>query len=181
MVRVDCAINKYVAKVLKDTYEWILDAEADCVETFNIDDLMISAGTIESYTGIPCEIKSIKGGFQIKYEGEWNPYFSKDIYKKLRFESEPLSSGNPIYFVNQHKYNRLMESPNACLIYAAPDGLLIFNHKQLREAFLGYADYYVKHTTELNNRHMQWETKALLDLTKAKYLPCNAPKELFEK
>lgn len=181
MVRVDCAINKYVANFLKETYDWVLDASADCVESFGLDDIMISAGTIDSYTGIPVESKSIKGGWQIKKEGEWNDYFTSGIYNKLRFEGESLSSGTPIYFVNQTKYKRLMDTPGACLVYAAPDGILLYNHKQLKEAFKGYADYYVKHTTELGDRHMQWETKALLDMSKAKYLPWNAPKELFEK
>ena len=179
MVKVDCAINKAIASALLETYPWIIGAEADCTENYEIDDIMISAGTLVTYTGIPIEAKSIKGGWQIKYEGEWNPYFTKEIYKKLKPQGDFLKEGEPIYFINQYKYERLMKSKNACLVYAAPDGMLIYDHKSLREALLGYADYYVKHTTEFANAHRSWETKAILDMTKAKYLPYNFSKELF--
>ena len=71
---------------------------------------------------------------------------------------------------------------HACLVYIAPDGMIIFNPKELKNAFVGYADYFVRHTTEYgkNNKRL-WETKAVLDLSQGTYVPCNPPIELFEK
>jgi hypothetical protein len=190
MVKVDCAINKYVAQQLKENYEWIINATADCTENFGIDDIMFSAGTEENYIGVPCEVKSIKGGWQLKYDDDWNNYFTCGIYNKLTFHKEPPTVGTPIYFINatdyrgdysKGKYQKLLEN-HACLVYIAPDGMIIFSPKELKNAFVGYADYFVRHTTEYgkNNKRL-WETKAVLDLSQGTYVPCNPPIELFEK
>lgn len=191
MIKVDCQANEFVAETLKKTYSWILNAKADCRENFWIDDVMFSAGTEESYIGVPLEVKTIKGGFQLKYDGEWNNYFTCGIYNKLNFKCEPPEAGTPIYFINatdangdfsKGKYQKLIDN-HACLAYLAPDGLLLYSWKNLEDAFCGYADYYVRHTTEYGSKYKNklWETKSVLNLNKGVYIPCNPPIELFEK
>ena len=191
MIRIDCQANKYVAKTIKETYPWVLNAIADCYEDYSIADVMFSAGTEENYIGVPLEVKTIKGGFQLKYDGEWNNYFTIGIYNKLNFKDDAPPAGTPIYFINatdaygnyeKGKYQKLLNH-HACLAYLAPDGILIFSCKSLEEAFCGYADYYVRHTTEYGNKYGKrlWETKSVLNLDKGIYIPCNPPLELFEK
>lgn len=190
MIRIDCEANQFVAKTLQESVEPIFRATADCIETFSVDDIMFSAGTEQNYIGVPCENKSIKGGWQLKYDGEWNNYFTTGIYNKLTFMGEPPKVGTPIYFVNavdahgdykKGKYNKLIEN-HAALTFFAPDGILFYTPKMLKEAFLGYADYYVRHTTEFGKDYnRRWETKAIIDLSQGIYIPCEPPIYLFEK
>lgn len=189
MIKIDCEANRYVASALPLVYDWITAANADCNEDYSVGDVVFSAITEDMETvAYQLENKRIMGGWQLKYEGEWNPYFTCDIYSKLRFETD-MASGTPIYFVNatdaygnpeNGKWNKLLKE-HACLCYFAPDGLLLFSPKTLKEAFICYADYYVKHTTQFKNKRMRWERKAVLDLTKGSYVPLNPPIELFEK
>lgn len=190
MYKIDCTLNQFVAKTLRENYEWIINATAECTENFKVDDVMFSAGTEENYVAIPMEVKSIKGGWQLKYDGDWNPYFTTGIYNKLDFKGVPPEVGTPIYFINatdvhgdfsKGKYQKLIDN-HACLAYIAPDGILLFSSKTLQDAFCGYADYLVSHTTEYGNNHKRhWETKSVLNLNKGIYIPCNPPLELFLK
>lgn len=190
MLKTDCEANKFVADYLQENYEWIIRAIASCEENFGIDDVNFSAGTEENYFNVELENKTLMGGWQFKYDGDWNPYFTCGIYNKLVFKSTTPAVGTPIYFVNatdaygdydRGKYKRIMDA-HACLSFLAPDGIILFNQKDLKDAFIGYADYYVKHTTAFHQKGKRlWETKAILDLSKGKYLPCNPPIELFEK
>lgn len=190
MVRIDCAANKFVAETLIEKVKPIFRASADCIETFGVDDLWYSAGTEDNYAGFPCENKTLKGGWQFKYQDEWNPYFTTGIYNKLDFKSEPPTAGTPIYFINatdaygdlkKGKYQKLIDN-HASLTFLAPDCIIFYTCPMLQDAFLGYADYFVRHTTEYghNNKRL-WERKALLDLRKGLYIPCKPPIELFEK
>ena len=189
MVRIDCSANKYIAKILEEKVAPIFRATADCEESFGIDDIWFSAGTEENYIGVPCEAKTLKGGWQFKYEDEWNPYFTIGIYNKLNFKSEPPEAGTPIYFINatdaygdlkKGKYQKLIDN-KASLTFLAPDCIIFYTWKMLKDAFCGYADYYVRHTTEFGNNRRLWETKAVLRLDKGLYIPCEPPLELFEK
>lgn len=189
MIKVDCQANEYIASVLPKVYDWITAAKADCEEDYSIADVVFSAITNEK--GIRCydlEAKRIMGGWQLKYDGEWNPYFTSEIYGKLKFDAD-IVSGNPIYFVNASdaygntengKWKKLIDA-HACLCFLAPDGLLLFSPKALRDAFIGYADYYVKHTTQFENKKMRWERKAVIMLEKGSYIPLSPPLEMFEK
>lgn len=190
MIKSDCSANKYVADKIKETYEWILNATADCRENFWIDDVMFSAGTEDNYIGVPMEVKTLKGGWQFKYDGEWNDYFTCGIYNKLTWKAESPEVGTPIYFINatdahgdfkNGKYTKLVDN-HACLSFLGPDGIILYSWKNLQDAFAGYADYLVRHTTEFgrNNKRL-WETKAVLRLDRGVYIPCNPPIELFEK
>lgn len=189
MLKIDCKANEYVASALPLVYEWIIAAKADCEEDYTVRDVVFSAITEDNNVlGFDLENKRIMGGWQLKYNNQWNPYFTSEIYNKLRFESH-VESGHPIYFVNatdaygnfeNGKWKKLLDS-HACLCYLAPDGLLLFSPKALKEAFIGYADYYVKHTTQFNNKKMLWEKKAVISLEKGAYVPLNPPLYLFEK
>ena len=190
MIRIDCAANKYVANTLVEKVNPIFRATADCNETFGIDDLMFSAGTEENYVGVPCENKTLKGGYKFKYDDDWNEYFTCGIYNKLDFKGEPPAPGTPIYFINatdafgnyqNGKYQKLIDN-NAALTFFGPDCIILYTAKMLEKAFCGYADYYVRHTTEFGGHNKRiWETKAILDLSKGLYIPCEPPIELFEK
>lgn len=97
MLKKDCEINNWTATWLKTNYDWISNATADCEENYDIDDVVFSATTISGDI-IPkkLEVKSIKGGFQLKYDGEWNDWFSTDnpngIIKKMNFSNTPPPS-----------------------------------------------------------------------------------------
>lgn len=187
--KVDCESNRWLASALPSVYDWIVDAKADCEEDFTVADVVFSAMTDDNnIKGFDLEAKRIMGGWQLKYDGEWNPYFTSEIYNKLKFEKD-MASGTPIYFVNatdaygneeNGKWKKLLDD-HACLCYLAPDGLLLFSPKTLKDAFIGYADYYVKHTTQFDNKKMRWERKAVISLEKGSYIPINPPIELFEK
>ena len=189
MVRIDCARNQFVAKNLLRV-EPIIRATADCEETFGVDDIWYSAGTEDNYAVFPCENKTLLGGYQFKYEGDWNPYFEIGIYNKLNFHKDQPDAGTPIYFVNatdaygdyaKGKFQKLIDN-KASLTFFAPDCIILYTYKMLEDAFLGYADYYVSHTTEYgNNKRRRWETKAIIDLSQGIYIPCDPPIELFEK
>lgn len=180
MLRVECEANKYIASALVCAYSWITNATASCEEDYTVGDVVFSAMTNGALSQYFLECKRLMGGYQLKYDGQWNTYFTSDIYHKLKFEALPPEEGTPIYFINDTKFNRILEA-HACLCFLAPDGLLIYNHKELKEAFLCYADYYVRHTTQFGNRHMSWERKAILNLDGGTYIPLNPPKKLFLK
>jgi hypothetical protein len=179
-----------VAKILVEKVAQIFRATADCSENYSIDDVWFSAWTNNKIIGVPCECKTLKGGYQFKYDEEWNTYFTDDIYHKLKFHSEPPESGAPIYFINatdaygdyeKGKYNKLIVS-GAGLTFLAPDSIIFYTNHMLKDAFCGYADYYVRHRTEYgNNNKRLWETKALIRLDKGLYIPCSPPIEMFEK
>jgi len=178
-VELECESNKYVASALVSIYSWIVNATADCVEDYTVGDVVFSAITNIGLSRHDLENKRILGGWQLKYDGQWNKYFTTEIYKKLRFETD-MSSGLPIYFINETKWNRIMDA-KGCLCYLAPDGMLLFSNKALKDAFVGFADYYVKHTTQFADKRMEWEKKAVLNLEYGAYVPLSPPRELFEK
>ena len=187
----DYDANKFVADTLASTFpEWILAAEAIPDENYKVNDIQFTAST-KGFPVIYCENKRIMGGYHLKEDGEFRDYFRRDIYRKLKFENQTVTSGTPVYFVNAEdrygnmdngKYRKILDE-NACLSFLSPDGILIYSCKTLREAFIGYADYYVSHTSEFgrNWEGKRWEKKAVIDLTKGCFIPCSPPSELFEK
>lgn len=180
MRRVEIDANKYVASALISAYPWVTNAIAPSEEDYTVGDVLFSAMTDCGVIGYQLENKSILGGYQLKYNGQWNTYFTSDIYDKLHFESLPPAEGTPIYFINDSKWNRLLDA-HACLCFLAPDGMLLFSHKELKEAFLCFADYYVSKTTQFGNKKRGWERKAVLSLEKGTYIPLNPPAYLFDK
>lgn len=97
MKKVDCEINNWVASWMVGNYDWITDATADCEENYGIDDVVFSAVTTCGDMIVKQqEVKSIKGGFQLKYDGDWNNYFSADnpngIIKNMMFGNVPPHS-----------------------------------------------------------------------------------------
>lgn len=180
MQKIDCEANRYVASALVYVYTWVTNATADCEEDFSVADVVFSAMTDGELSQHLLENKRIMGGYQLKYDGKWNNYFTSDIYDKLKFHTLSPEEGTPIYFVNDTKWDRLLDA-HACLCFLAPDGMLLFSQKELKEAFLGYADYFVSHTTQFSNKKRRWERKAILDLSKGSYVMLNPPMHLFIK
>ena len=187
MQKVDCQQNKFLAEKLVEmsAQTRIIRAIADCIENYGIDDLWISAITFCGVlTGYPLENKTIKGGWQLKYEDKWNPYFEtsnqKGIMKKLSGDTIPESG--VVYFINSTKYEKLIES-NACLCFLAPDGFILFGPNRLKKAYLGDVWYKNKsHTEEFGERfNPHWELKALIDLEQGSYYKVQGPIEIFQK
>ena len=189
MNKVDYPTNKWVADYFEANYDWVTSATASEIEDYSVKDVSITTDDDREY---PVEVKRINGGYKMKEDGEFRDYFTRELYEKLRFESGTTSgtpvSGTPVYFVNAEdkfgnmengKWKKLLNA-KACLVFIAPDGMLLFSPKTLKEAFVGYADYLVKHTTEFGKKGSRhWEKKAVLNLEKGRYIPCNPPAELF--
>lgn len=94
MRKTDCEINNWLADWMVDNYDWITNATADCTENYGVDDIVFSAVTINGDIIVKeNEVKSIKGGFCLKYGDKWNSYFSTDnpngIIKKMVFGNVP--------------------------------------------------------------------------------------------
>ena len=95
MKKTDCNINTWVASYLKDEFDWISDATADCEENYGVDDIVFTAVTKSGdYIVKPLELKSLKGiDYQLKPGGDWNDYFSTDnphgITKVMKFGNTP--------------------------------------------------------------------------------------------
>lgn len=94
MHKVDCEINNWLASDLKVRYDWIEDATADCEEDYNPWDVVFTACTKSGDRMIKkSEVKSLKSGYQFKYDGQWNNYFSTSnpdgIIRKMAFGNVP--------------------------------------------------------------------------------------------
>jgi hypothetical protein len=94
MYKVDCEINKWVADWMKTNFDWITDATADCIEDYSVGDIVFSACTKSGDVIVkPQEVKTYKGGWQFKYNGEWSDYFLADnpkgVTKKMMFGNTP--------------------------------------------------------------------------------------------
>ena len=189
---IDYATCSFVADQLNKypPFECRIQAEARKGENFDVDDIAISASSdcFQTFSFYPLENKSIKGNYNFFEDGDWRMYFKKDIYDKFRYFSH--ATGTPIYFINgtdingnydNGKYSKILKK-NGCLSFLAGDAILLFSPKRLAEAFLGYAEYQVRHREEIgNDKKRNWEVKAVLDLTKAYVLPCSTPKDLLRK
>ena len=187
MQKIDCPQNMWLATalVLLSADTKIFAATADCEENYLVDDLWISAWTNSgNWVGMPLENKTIKGGYQLKYDDVFNPYFStsnpKGIIKKL--SGDTIHQANFIYFINSSKYIKLIDK-NCCLAYTAPDGFILFSPSSLKKAYLGDAWYLNKsHTEEFGERiNPHWELKALINLEGGRYFPIQGPIEIFQK
>lgn len=187
----DYSANLFVAELLMSTWP-SLKAEVPQYENYGVNDIDFSAYTDNflHYTYYPLENKTIKGGYNFFEDGEWRTYFTSDIYKKLTFENSAITSGLPVYFVNatdkygdfnKGKYKKILDA-HGCLAFLAGDACLLFSPSALKEAFIGYADYFVSHTTEFGKSGPRRpEKKAVLNLSKAYVLFCTTPSELLEK
>ena len=97
MHKTDCDINTWTSSWMVGEYEWITNAAADCEENYGVDDIVFSAVTKSGdIVGKCAEVKSIKGGFQFKYDGQWNNWFSTmnpcGIMKRMKFGNVPPPS-----------------------------------------------------------------------------------------
>lgn len=154
-------------------------------EDYKISDAWIVSTANTEY---PLENKTIKGGFNFKENGQWRTYFTRDIYSKLNFEHD-VTTGTPVYFVNAEdkygnmengKWQKLLKDDKSCLSFLAADGVVLFSHKSMVKAFVGFATYYTPHTTEFGNKGpRKMERKAVLDLSQGLFIPCSTPTNLI--
>ena len=152
-------------------------------ENHGVDDAWIISLSHGAY---PLENKTICGGWCFKEDGAFRDYFKKDLPGKMRLECD-IPEDAPIYYVNAEarmgyaKWDKLLAS-GACLSFLAADGILLFSPKDLKEGFLGFGYDLVSHTTEFGKKGARtWERKAILNLDRALFIPCNTPKEYLEK
>lgn len=85
----------------------------------------------------------------------------------------------PIYILNAADVNGNiknskwyhMQKNKTGLSLVAKDGILMFNHKQIKEAFMGYGWYLNKSHTELYNKkyNPHYELKAIINLEKGSF------------
>lgn len=143
-------------------------------------------------TEYPLENKTIKGGYPFKVDGEWRCYFTggcgNSIFGKFRSDCT-ISTGTPVYILNAEtesgefegcKWDKMMKDPRSCLSILAADGVVLFSHKTLMDAFLGFAYMWGKHTTELGKGgNYHWEKKAVYDLSKGLFIPGDTPAKLL--
>lgn len=187
MQKVDCPQNQWLARalVLLSANTKVFAATAECEENYLVDDLWISAFTKSgSWVSFPLENKTIKGMYQLKYNGQWNTYFDpsnpKGIMRKLSGDTIPTEGH--IYILNSSKYDKLIDS-EACLCYLAFDGFILFSPSKLKKAYRGEAFYLNKsHTEEFGEGYNpHWERKAIIDLEVGTYYQIRGPEEIFRK
>lgn len=189
MKKIEKERTEYVCQMLVENSgtTGIIKYTAPEEEDYKISDAWIISTSTTEY---PLETKSILGGWGFKEDGEWRTYFTKDIYNKLHFETD-IATGTPVYFVNAEteyrqeegsKWDKLMKDNKSCLSFLAKDGIVLFSHKSMVDAFIGYAYYLTSHTTEIGNKGKRTrEKKAVLDMTKGLFIPCDTPDKLLIK
>jgi hypothetical protein len=219
MLKTDYEINCEVGNFIKDNFDFVTDVYVHKDEDMKHFDLEYTASTksnkLKEYQ---MEVKSIKFKTLKDDEGNFNRYFTNDIYGKLLFGNTPdddyntnnlpkywneepiyksppidMREGKPIYILNASDLNGNIHNSKWHYItnnkysfsYVSSDGILLFNPKQLEDAFIGYAWYKnSSHTTEIKNYYNKgpvWELKALIDLSKGSYYKHNFNKNLFRK
>lgn len=158
-------------------------------EDYKISDAWIVSTANTEY---PLENKTIKK-YGFKEDGQWRGYFTgadkgNNIYKKFRSDST-IATGTPVYILNAEtwdgeyegsKWDKMMKDPKSCLSVLAADGIVLFSHKTLVDAFLGFAYEWVRHTEEFGKKGgYRWERKAVYDLSKGLFIPCSTPTNLI--
>lgn len=188
MIKSDYQINTWVASAITEHVPVIIAAIARQEEDYSVADIDMSASTIHNPAGYryyPLEVKRINGGYNFKEDGQWRDFFTCDYYKRLQFEDSAITSGSPIWIINAEdktgekdnaKYYKLLDN-HACLAFVAGDGIVLFSPKSLREATIGFAYWFGTHTTKFKDRQVRRERKAVLNLEKGLFIPCNPPKE----
>lgn len=146
-------------------------------ENYDIDDLhFISAGT--EYI---MEIKTVKHymgsrHFDVQANRNWITYDKEAIGKRvwmLNLSGKNCAKG-------RYKYHKVIDNPKACLCYIFRNGLIIYNNRTLKNAYIGEGKYRLPHTTNLADREITEEVKALIDLSKGKVIRITPPSDIFE-
>lgn len=210
--KIEYEINTSVANFMLEQYPWITNVSVPIDEDYYSYDISYTGQTKsgEEFTGTQ-EVKSIMN-YPLKENGEFRKYFKYDIKNKMRFGSVPSPNEEiPEYWIHKPsnapmpdnikdayvyilnasdsmnnlkncKWNHMMENKTGLTIVAS-DGIIMFNHKQLKSAFLGYAWYLNKSHTELYDKYVypHYELKAIIDLTKGTYYPNIVDNNLLKK
>lgn len=187
--QIETARTDYVCCLLQENSgsTGIIGHRISSVEDYKISDAWL---TSTGNTEYPLENKTITGGWTFKENGEWRCYFtggcSKSIFDK--FSGCTIATGTPVYILNAEtesgefegcKWDKMMKNPKSCLSILAADGVVLFSHKSLQDAFLGYTYMWVKHTKEFGKKESRhWEKKAVYSLEKGLFIPSKTPDNL---
>lgn len=188
---IETARTDYVCTLLKEHSgsTGIIDHRISDIEDYKISDAWITSTANTEY---PLENKTITGGWKFKEDGQWRCYFtggcSRSIFSKFRSDCT-IATGSPVYILNAEteghdfegcKWDKMMKDPKSCLSILAADGVVLFSHKTLVDAFLGYAYMWVKHTTEFGKtENYHWELKSVFDLSKGLFISGSTPSILL--
>jgi len=123
---------------------------------------------------------SIEEQIKMDFNPRETPEHLKDKYVYvLNASAIDRWNGGVNLLPNNCKFYQMMQGSDKCLIYLAGDGFLIWNPRQLKEAFLGYVWMYCKHTNDFANQDRSYELKAMFDMSKATYKKADVPTEIF--
>lgn len=198
MKRIDYGRLKLITSVINDTYDSYY-AYFNPVEDYGADfpiynektgnEVLMEAKTISSSYGSITDnsywsTKSARGD-------KWRWCTSASTQEEFWADETPSPDfgDKPLQMLNAaDKYGRKENAKltkllrDGCgLVYLAEDGLLLFSPKQLKDAIVGYGWVYLAHTKELNDTSKKFEYKALIDMSKGKFIPVNnVPKELLD-
>lgn len=157
------------------------------VEDYGIDDAWVVSTAGTQY---PLENKTICGGYTFKKDGEFRDYYKVEMYNRIRFEQD-VASGAPLYILNAEderggrencKWSKLVANEKSLVSFIAADGIVVFSHKTLMEALVGFGYYETHHSTEFGKQGgRRWERKAVIDLSKGLFISCRVPPKLLKK
>lgn len=132
---------------------------------------------------IPVEVKS-SYHHPLKMNGAWNPFFKTSgngLFKTSDYTGPTTHAyiinadckvgGSFVRLHHKCKWMKMVNTPHSMFIYIAEDGLCIWNHTMLNDAFLGYTTIKCRHTSQFNDRSMNEEYKSIISLDKAVYVP----------
>lgn len=119
-----------------------------------------------------------------EYDNDVTPIPEEYVGKNVWIVNASMMCHNrEVVMSNKSKWYKLMSGKNI-LILMAQDGLMIFTPSALRKAFIGYCRMKCRHTNNANAAHVDFSTnyelKALLDMSYAKYIPLNIDKEILK-
>lgn len=189
--KIETARTDYVCCLLEENSgnTGIIEHRVSSVEDFKISDAWLTSTANTEY---PLENKTITGGWAFKENGEWRCYFTggckNSIFGKFRSDCT-IATGTPVYILNAEteagefegcKWEKMMKDTRSCLSILAADGVVLFSHRTLVDAFLGFTYMWVRHTTELGkNGTRHWEKKAVIDLSKGLFISSTTPSILL--
>lgn len=179
MKRSDIMVLNFVKSFLKNHMkDRLKDIIVEETESYGFDMVLVDSED----NHIPVEVKTSRTQ-TLKCDGEWSEYFSttgKGLFRNSNYSGEKHYA----YCINadckvdgklerlhpNSKWYKMVKSPKSMLIYVAPDGLLIWNHQQIKKAFIGYTEMLCSHTTYFKDNTKSVEYKALLDFQHGTYV-----------
>lgn len=183
MSRIDKLLLQFVSK-------WLTNHFSDSIESATYseqEDYQIDMKvTLKNGVSIPLEVKSSRSQC-FKKGDNWNPYFRTNgtgLFRNFTWPNDTvpetvtdkyayiISSGwapDKNTYSSQSLWGRLMAMDLAYFLYVAPDGIVLWNNKQLSKAFLGHFTMYCPRTNDFGRKDVNPELKAVIDLSRGTY------------